>query len=131
MTGGRGGVGEAAERVVHPVQLALPRGQVGGLGVQQFGVGEVVGAVFSRHLGALCGQVLDRVLGGGRVAAPGGGRAAGGQGAGRDREGVKGLLGFLLAPGVRGGGVGADGGPGLGQVRGTRRVKGGDAGVRR
>lgn len=90
---GRGGKGQAAERVVYEVQLTLARGQLGGLGVQQFRVGEVVGAVLGRGR-ALCGQVLDGVLE---------------------------LLRLLLAPRVRGRGVGADGLAGLGQMRGAVR----------
>ncbi|MEU6530962.1 hypothetical protein ABZ869_17475 [Streptomyces sp. NPDC046928] len=70
--------GQAAERVVHQVQLGPAGGQVGSGGVQQVRVGAVLG----RGGGALRGQVLDGVLRGGRALPPGGGRAAGGQGAG-------------------------------------------------
>ncbi|MFI7143146.1 hypothetical protein ACIBQ5_37310 [Streptomyces massasporeus] len=72
--------------------------------------------------GALRGEVLDGG-GGSRVLPPGGGRAAGGQVAGGDGEGVAELPRFTLAPRVCGDGIGADGLAGLGQVRGARLVE--------
>ncbi|MEU5632291.1 hypothetical protein ACH47C_40775 [Streptomyces rishiriensis] len=93
--------------------------------MQQFGVGDVVGAVLGGDRGALRGEYFHGVAGGGGVLPPGAGRTAGAQGAGRDREGVEELLGFLPASRVRGGGVGANGPAGLGQVLGELRVQSG------
>lgn len=82
MAGAGTGEGQAARRVVQEVQLALSRGQVGGLGVQPFRVGEEVGASLGRGGGALRGQGLDGAGRGGRLLSPCGRRAAGGQGDG-------------------------------------------------